>query len=512
MPKIIIDGREVEFRDGQTVLQACEAAGTAIPHFCYHPKLSIAGNCRMCLVEIEKAPTLQISCYTPAREGMVIHTQNEKVKKARKGVLEFLLINHPLDCPICDQAGECPLQQNTMNWGPDRSRFEEEKERFGKRVEMGPHVMFDAERCIKCTRCVRFCDEVTHTGELGLVERSDRAVIDVFPGKKLDNAYSLCTVDICPVGALTSREFRFENRVWFMGQAKSVCAECSRGCSMTVWTNMQGEVQRMTPSRNDNVNGTWMCDAGRLSYMEWKPEARLRRAALRNGRLSEKPLDEALKAAASALRSARERHGAFAAAAWCSAFATNEEMFLLKKLAGRVELLSSPQGASDDILVRKDKSPNRRGAQAILGSENLSADIRSGKIKALVAFKPSRAAELPLGPAELAKLDVLVVLDWQAGPLSEMATHLLPCAAPIEDEGSFTNEFGWVQRIAPARPAPGEAMPGWKILSNLIGAGEDSAAKVFESLAQSIKAFEDMTHRKLGASGLRLASAEEPPR
>jgi NADH-quinone oxidoreductase subunit G len=518
MPTLTIDGRSYTFEDGLTIMQACESVGIGIPHFCYYPKLSIVGSCRMCLVEVEKALTLQISCNTPIRDGMVVHTASERVKKARQGVLEFLLINHPLDCPICDQAGECPLQMITMKWGPDRSRFEEEKEHAAKRTEIGPHVMFDAERCIKCTRCARFCDEVTHTGELGLFERGDSAVIGIFSGKSLANDYSLCTADICPVGALTSREFRFQNRVWFMKQAKSVCPECSRGCSTTLWTNMKHEVQRMTPRLNDNVNDTWMCDDGRLSYLDWDPGARLRRAAARNSAGEEIPVDAALERAVEAIRAAVKAHGPGSVGAWASTFATNEELYLLGKLTDRVEVLPARDGRGDDILKRADKSPNRRGAQAVLKSANLAPDIESGKIKVLVAMKPRRAAELPAKPKALQKLDALIVIDSRKNRLVEMATHTLPAAMYVEEEGTWVNEFGWVQRFEAARPAPADARPAWQLLARMLWLAQgakwsfQSPAQVFEALAHENAAFAGMSYARLGDAGLRLAGAEGPSR
>jgi NADH-quinone oxidoreductase subunit G len=378
--------------------------------------------------------------------------------------------------------------------------------------------MFDAERCIKCTRCARFCDEVTHTGELGLFERGDSAVIGIFSGKSLANDYSLCTADICPVGALTSREFRFQNRVWFMKQAKSVCPECSRGCSTTLWTNMKHEVQRMTPRLNDNVNDTWMCDDGRLSYLDWDPGARLRRAAARNSAGEEIPVDAALERAVEAIRAAVKAHGPGSVGAWASTFATNEELYLLGKLTDRVEVLPVRDGRGDDILKRADKSPNRRGAQAVLKSANLAQDIESGKIKVLVAMKPRRAAKLPAKPKALQKLDALIVIDSRKNRLAEMATHTLPAAMYVEEEGTWVNEFGWVQRFEAARPAPADARPAWQLLARMLWLAQgakwsfQSPAQVFEALAHENAAFAGMSYAGLGDAGLRLAGAEGPSR
>src|SRR5262245_4477775 len=243
---LFIDGRPVVVPKGTTVLQAAETIGIVVPHYCYHPGLSIAGNCRMCLVEIEKTPKLQIGCATTAAQGMVVRTTTPRVKTTRQGIMEFLLINHPLDCPICDQAGECRLQQYSAEYGTGESRFVEEKIHHEKRYAIGARVTFDGERCIKCTRCIRFCDEVSRTGELGLLERGGHSTIGAFPGRPLDNPYSGNTVDICPVGALTWRPFRFRARVWFLKDTPSVCAGCARGCNVNLAT-YDGRIHRITP-------------------------------------------------------------------------------------------------------------------------------------------------------------------------------------------------------------------------------------------------------------------------
>ncbi|HZN02751.1 MAG TPA: 2Fe-2S iron-sulfur cluster-binding protein, partial [Candidatus Polarisedimenticolia bacterium] len=266
---LLIDDKPVVVKKGTTVLQAAERLGIVVPHYCYHPGLSVAGNCRMCFVEIEKMPKLQIGCATPATQGMVVRTANTRVKSARESIMEFLLINHPLDCPICDQAGECRLQEYAVAYGDGESRFTESKLALAKAVDIGPHVMLDQERCIQCSRCIRFCDEVTKTGELAFFSRGDHTVIGVAPGKPLDNAYSGNVVDICPVGALTLKEFRFRTRVWYLKNTPSACVACARNCSVLVGTGTQREImttsgqqderiKRLVPRYNPEVNGHWM--------------------------------------------------------------------------------------------------------------------------------------------------------------------------------------------------------------------------------------------------------------
>jgi Fe-S-cluster-containing hydrogenase component 2 len=278
MPKVTIDGQEMEVAAGTTILQACLAKGREIPHYCYHDGLSIAGNCRMCLVDVEKQPKLVIGCYTTVAEGMVVHTENEKVKKARAAMMEFFLINHPLDCPICDQAGECRPQDYAVTHGTGKSRYTEPKLALAKAVDIGAHVTLDQERCIQCSRCIRFCDEITKTGELGFFQRGERSQIGIFPGKRLDNPYSGNVVDLCPVGALTLKEFRFQTRVWYLRNTSTICAGCARGCNVVVGTGQQqtmmttsgqldDRIKRIVPRVNTDVNDWWICDEGRLSYL-----------------------------------------------------------------------------------------------------------------------------------------------------------------------------------------------------------------------------------------------------
>lgn len=268
MPYLTIDDKHVEFKQGQTIIEAAVAADIDIPHFCWHPKLSVSGNCRVCLVEVEKMPKLVIACSTLAAEGMVVHTKSQKTLDARNAVMEFILINHPLDCPICDEAGECKLQDYAYAHGKGESRFEEMKVRKEKRVQLGPFIKFDGDRCISCSRCIRFSDEIAGANQLTFVKRGDRVTITTFPGESFDNPYTLNTTDICPVGALTNQDFRFKSRVWEMSSTKSVCIGCSRGCNTEIWVR-NNEILRLTPRHNEDVNSYWMCDKGRLNTFKF---------------------------------------------------------------------------------------------------------------------------------------------------------------------------------------------------------------------------------------------------
>ena len=285
MPTATINGKEVTVPRGTAIIRAAATLGINIPHFCYHPALSAPANCRMCLVEVEKARKLEPACYIKVNDGMVVYTESEKVVAARQAVLEFILINHPVDCPICDQAGECKLQDYYMAYDAKPSRLNTGKVGKQKVYPIGPEVVYDGERCILCTRCVRFCDQITGTSELTVVERGDRTEIRTFPGRELDNPYSMNVTDICPVGALTTRDFRFKCRVWLMSSSDSICTGCARGCSVHLDHHL-GETQRYRPRFNPEVNEYWMCDEGRLSYKELNTPADSARCVSENATIS----------------------------------------------------------------------------------------------------------------------------------------------------------------------------------------------------------------------------------
>ncbi|MGH9784510.1 MAG: 2Fe-2S iron-sulfur cluster-binding protein, partial [Terriglobia bacterium] len=393
MTTLTIDGRQVASPDGSTVIQAAERLGVFIPRYCYHPGLSIAGNCRICLVEVEKSPKLQIACNTPVTEGMVVHTKSAKAEDGRRAVLEFLLANHPLDCPVCDQSGECDLQDFYMNFGLYDPRFREQKVKKKKAVAIGPHVMLDQERCILCSRCVRFADEITKTGEFGIFNRGDKAELGLYPGLQLDNPYSGNVVDICPVGALTERDFRFKARVWYLSSAKTVCNGCSQGCNVELHyalgrphLNQGARVLRLKPRHNPDVNQWWMCDEGRYGF-GWIDQGRLTKVRHHG---VESTWDEAIPAIAEALPNCPRL------AVIASAQLTNEELFLLREIfQGALVTASvpSPPGSSDDFLIKADKNPNTMGA-TLLGlagpsapaAASIVAEALQGRIDGLWVF------------------------------------------------------------------------------------------------------------------------------
>ncbi len=517
MPKLSIDGREVSVADGTTVIQAAEKLGIFVPRYCYHPGLSIAGNCRICLVEVEKLPKLQIACNTPVAEGMVVHTRSDKAENGRRAVLEFLLANHPLDCPVCDQSGECDLQNFYLNFGLYNPRFREQKVKKHKAVPIGAHVMLDQERCILCSRCVRFTDEITKTGELGIFNRGDHAELGIYPGHEVNNRYSANVVDICPVGALTERDFRFKARVWYLSSAPTVCNGCSQGCNIDLHyvldrphLNDGNRVVRVKPRYNPDVNQWWLCDEGRYG-LSWIDRGRLRDVLSRD-REEAIGWDQALTAIASALPGARI--GVIA-----SAQLTNEELFLIREIfAGAQVTASVPEepGYCDNFLIKADKNPNTLGA-TLLGLTGPNAPA-AGQI---------------LDEALAGNLDVLWVMGHDIGgekarKLSErvglfvfsganenatvpFAHWVLPTAAYVEKDGTFVNCHGRVQRIGRAFPPLKDSREDWRILLDLgrkLGLPLDwrGPQQIFMALAKAVAPFEGLSYQAIGAQGVNVAA------
>jgi NADH-quinone oxidoreductase subunit G len=525
--KLTLDGQELEVAPGTTVLQAALAQGQVIPHYCYHPGLSIAGNCRMCLVEVEKAPKLMIACATQVTDGMVVQSQSARVKKAQAAVMEFLLINHPLDCTICDEAGECRLQEYAVAHGRGGSRYEEPKLLLSKAVDIGEHIMLDQERCIQCSRCTRFCDEVTKTRELAFFQRSERTMIGIYPGKRLDNLYSGNVVDICPVGALTLKEFRFATRVWYLKHTPSVCAACTRGCNVLVAVGRQPEmwttrgqfddrIKRIVPRVNESVNGHWMCDIGRLSYERLQAAPRLDAASEgAGGRALD--WDEAVVQALSRLRPAA---AAGRAAAIFSPRQTSETIFAWRKLFSalgqvRQAVRRIERGEDDDLLLRRDRGGNARGASWILGEgaseQALLAAVGGGQIDALVVFgDPLDPADtLALEPALRDRLAELIYVGPFVDGGAGQASLLLPAAAWSEEDGTFVNFEGHVQWTRRCHLPRGEGRPGWRSALDVAHAAGielgkwTSAGDVLRALAAEVAPFAGMNEERVGLLGIR---------
>jgi len=519
--KITIDGKEVVTTKGTTVIQAAADIGVAIPHYCYHPKLSIAGNCRMCLVEIEKMPKLQIACNTQVAEGMVVLTQSPKVLAVRKAVLEFLLINHPVDCPICDQAGECMLQNYYMEHDRQESRFDVGKVHDRKKTIFGPNVIFDGERCIKCTRCVRFCQEITKTDELTVVNRGDHSTIALFPDALLDNPLSANVVDICPVGALTDRDFRFKVRVWYLEKTPSICPGCSTGCNISVET-YQNRIARFKPRVNEAVNSHWICDEGRYCFHDLTDGERLTTPLIRQeGGLVATTWEQALRAVGTGLKSAAP------IAAILSGRNTNEEAYLFAKLAKRIssgcelEVFYQERALTEvqKILMSPDHSPNFRGAREMGVSTNGGFDplmkkiIAGGFSAAYVVGEDliTTANEPDLVRTALQKLSFLVVQDTRLTETAKLAHVVLPATHFGEKEGTYTNRKGRVQKINAALVAPEGALQDSDIFLRLLDNIGDTQiyftpAEIFAALAREIPSYHGIEYELIGDQGIELGS------
>ena len=534
MPRLTINDKEIQAPAGTNLIEAARLAGVEVPHYCYHPGLSIAGQCRLCMVDIDKVPRPQIACNTVATEGMVVQTETDRVRETRKSIMEFHLINHPLDCPVCDQAGECWLQIYYMKHGLYDPRMTDEKVHKPKAVPLGPHVILDAERCILCSRCVRYCDEITRTGELGIFNRGDHSEIGLFPGKTLENTYSGNVIDICPVGALTDRDFRFQVRVWYLDTAKSICPGCARGCSIEIHTsrrrthhNEGRRVARLKPRFNAEVNRWWICDAGRYGFRWLDDDSRL--TAPMKGRgpaMVETTWDDAVGFLARELgRYRAEEIGVIA-----SPQMANEDLFALSRICDRlglrhVDFRVPPRVAGDEdaFLIRGDKNPNSRGAELCgltpgaggLDSRGILEAARGKAIKLLWVFQHDLLASAwpePEVREALAAVEMVVFQGTNANPISAMAHLTLPSAAYAEREGTFTNFRGRVQRFRAALDPLGQARADWEVLGQLgraLGALDpihraERAEQVFSALAAAVPAFAGLSYRAIGDAGMTV--------
>ena len=525
MPKLSVDDVEYEVQEGRTILQALDDLGLLmngvdVPHYCWHPKLPIDGSCRLCQVEVEGFPKLQIACNTPVKDGMVVRTRNDRVKKAREGVMELLLVNHPLDCPICDQAGECKLQDYAFEYGLKHARTEEPRRALKKGVDLGPTIKFDQERCILCRRCVRFCQEVPKTSELAVFNRGDHSVIETFPGMQLDNPYSMNVADICPVGALTTKDFRFKIRVWFLEEAPGVCMGCANGCNVFLGV-ANNKVYRYVPRRNDAVNDTWICDAGRMTYKEIGAEDRLKRPLVRSpqGDLEAVPFSKAIEAAAARLRALVQRKGAGVLAGVASGFASNEDLLVFRRFLDALGVgysgVAIPKGDSDAILVKAEKAPNGEGARALgfADAKALANQIAGGGVDGLVVLGHGLLDAGYLGgEAALAKLDTVIVLDTHVSALERAAHVMLPVRHAAEKDATYVNHAGRVQRSWPVIEPSFEAYADGEVLARLGAAlglegfdGKFDVLEVSRGLGAAAPAFRGIDLSTVGEQGTPLA-------
>lgn len=472
MTKITVNGREVEADPTKPLIAACEQNGVEVPHYCYHAGLTPVGSCRICQVEVQEGgrpPRVVVACRTPVSEGMVVNTESEAAHATRRECLEFLLKDHPLDCPICDKAGECTLQDYTYSEGQAAGQSKEPRQNFEKRKDLGETIVLDQERCILCSRCVRFFEEVTKTPQLTVAGLGSRSRIETFGDRPLVGNYQGNIADICPVGALTLKSFRFQARVWNLIKKSSTCGECSRGCSISVEVLRRGEVKRIRPRYNEQVNRWWMCDTGRFATGAANPAERV--SALQRGYSGLEACD--LEDAVGVVRAAHrtyERH-AIVASPWI----TNEEGAQLAELAKRLGatpmfVSPPPSDLKDDLLHTGDPCPNRRGLEA-LGFE--------AKTPEELAQRLAESETALLFGERVARLLGQEMLDALPKALRAFLFDDVPAAAPalrivvgmanwVERKGTWTNVDGFEGKIQAARTAPSGIRQPLALLADLL--------------------------------------------
>jgi NADH-quinone oxidoreductase subunit G len=526
MPKVTINGQVYEAEKGRTIIQVADDVGVQIPRYCYHPDIGIEGSCRMCLVEVKGAPKLIPSCATPIADNMEVRTNTERVHQAVRYAMEFLLLHHPIDCPVCDQSGECWLQDYYMAHAGHDSRYPlGQKTRRRKAFNLGPLVKLDQERCILCTRCVRYTRNVTKTNEIQVFNRGHNAEIGIFEDRPLDNPYSMNVVDVCPVGALTSADFRFKVRVWFLKGTNSVCGGCSTGCNLRIdhsaravgggipgYTATAGKIYRTVGRRNVEVNKSWLCDEGRLSFHTLERWPRLRHMKDSTAQVNEK------------FEAIRKQHGEDAVAALGSATNTNEALFLMKKyFKGRVDFrigkeVELYQQKQDELIRRLDKHPNTQGAinlglnGALNGLRGLREAAEKKHIRGMwISFHPQLVGDdSPETMNELKRL--IEALEFSAVSTTHdfdwahKASVLLPMAAWGEEQGTYTNYAGRVQLTNRAVLPPHEAQPLHVYMTELLQFSgvqvSPQPSAIFDWMSREVPLYAGMDYDSIGLLGM----------
>ena len=518
MPLLKIDDKEIQVESGTTILEIAIASGIEIPYYCYHPALEVVGSCRMCLVQVEGMPKLQVSCNTfvgevhPDRKvngkyDMVVHTQNELVVKERKNILEFLLLNHPLDCPVCDQAGECYLQDYSFKFGNAHSRFEEEK-RVRPNEYLGSQIVINHNRCILCSRCVRFTQEISGTSELFVEARGYNSKIAALEDKPLDNLLAGNVADICPVGALLSTDYIHKNRIWNLEQKPSVCQDCSVGCNVDVFSQ-QDQIFRLTARENQDVNGYFMCDIGRYGFHRFEKIERISHPMVRNDKsFNVLDWDEAIKKTADLIEKSKEK-----TAGIVSPFHTNESNYLLGLLM-KETLGYLPPITGEEITfptkfrISADRSPNLRGVNDICGDlvKDFTSIIKTRDIRGLYILDDGVDRKLDDSWKDiLAKMDFVIVQSYAMTELAKSAHIVLPGLAPFEREGTITNDKGRIQWLRPSLVTKGDSKPDWEILM-LVRNALHKESEYFADLGEVIKKMGDQFPNYSGISLFKIGT------
>ncbi len=509
--KLFVNGVEVEVEAGKNLIDAVAAVGIEIPHLCYHPALGADGNCRMCLVGIEDGrPPLVPACKTPAQEGMKVLLDAEHIKKIQHDVMEFELINHPTDCPVCDQAGECSLQDYYMSYGQQESRMTVPQVTKGKKMDFGCGVVHDQERCVVCGRCVRFCRQITKTGELGLINRTDDARVNIFPGRPLNNRYAVNVVDLCPVGAMTSSDFRFKQRVWFLQKAPSICHGCSKGCNITIDHNRQKNeddiIYRFRPRFNEQVNGYFICDEGRLSY-KGENENRLTEARITT---HVRDVDDVLAACLSEIQ--RAENITFLLSPNCSL----EQMVAVRKLSEQIGASISAfsdgyikEGDGDDFLIQDDKSSNRAGLTLLgINCEQKTFEENVAGASLLINFDNDLSRfYTTVEMKKLCKDTRIIALTSRDDEFSKLADLAIPVASYSEYAGTVINCDNILQGFAGAltkNNAPDDILT----ITARLGGPIRNRRDAFGILQEIITQLNDYEPDNIPDQGLKLNDSE----
>jgi len=538
-----VDGVWIQVPRGTRMIEACKIAEQHVPHYCYHPKLSSPGNCRMCLVQMGMPPRLApgqapeyndkgyqdigwmprpvIACANTVAENMGIRTQGDLVETCRKGVMEFLLINHPLDCPICDQAGECTLQEYSVEHGKGTSRFVEDKIKKPKNVDIGPRINLDDERCVMCSRCIRFMDEVAEEPVLGFIDRGTHTTLTCHPGRKVQSNYGMNIIDICPVGALTSKDFRFQMRVWFLKQTKTIDVNCGTGCNTMIWTR-GNEIFRVTPRQNDEVNSTWMPDSHRLSFNALHSDSRLTDCMIKlEGKHQISQWSKVKQSIADALSKYEPQQIAVIG----SARQTNEELFLTLGLVSTLQTdhfsLVPRVEKSDGKLISEDRNPNTTGAKLILSNvdpfaklDSIRNQVREGSIKAIISLSEDLTEAAGFNQEDLDQLELLVCAHTHANKTASSAHFVIPTSGFAEKRGTMVNVTGRLQRLNQAIPHLGNSLDDWEMIRDLVLqiTGDKNELYMLEDvlkmITQFIPSFEGITFSKIGDLGTVITETD----
>ena len=555
MPTVIVNNKPVEIGPSEKLncIQAAERAGDQIPSYCWHHDLSVVASCRMCLVEVgEKKddgtivmqPKLSPGCQTPVKHGTVIVSNSEKVLAAQKATLEYLLLNHPLDCPVCDQAGECGLQDYSYNYGRGYSRLQEPKNIKPDKDYIGDQITLFTDRCIMCTRCVRFTREISGTAEMQVVSRGTHEEIDIFPGDPCNNKLAGNVVDLCPVGALCSKDFLYKQRVWWLKSKNSVCPGCSTGCSITVDQN-EDVLYRLKPRENPQAQGSFMCDEGRFGWKYVQSDRRLTSPEHRSGgKTVSKDWETVLSSLQTALKDSQNQKVPNRLTVAISPWATVEEAYLLAKFAkqaspgaklvlgpvrttGEDDLYpkdvhgNPPESGKVKFTIRAEKCPNRRGVEAVLRHfegnvipfSSVLDQLDRGEIDALYMLNGDPEGWISESDTgKLDKLKLLIVQDLLGSTANSMAHFVLPGAAWAEKEGTFINHNGLAQAIHRGLRGPEGSRPDGRILMELLGrSGLFHAATLRQEIGNEIPELAALSAGELGEKGLFLTSPKTEP-